>query len=76
MIITRGITCQRHILIWGMIIITSTVRRRGSPRCMDVKEQLCSLLWRVSDIISSEAPHNISLPACSALAAPFDSENY
>lgn len=43
---------------------------------MDVKEQLCSLLWRVSDIISSEAPHNISVPACSALAAPFDSENY
>lgn len=43
---------------------------------MDVKEQPCRLLWSVSDIISSQAPHNSSVLACSAPAAVFDSENY
>lgn len=57
-------------------IIASSVRGRGSPRCMDVKEQACRLLQTVSDIKSSQAPHNSCVPDCSALAALFYNENY
>lgn len=76
MILTRGITFQRHILILGIIIIASIVRKMGGLSRMDAKEQACRLLESVSDMISSQAPHNSSVSDCSTLAAVFDSENY